>query len=162
MYSGSVLPLTFQEATYDKKLYIFDSDSRELEEVTVPVFQELIRITGTFNEILSEARSELNDWKGKYIEVKLHVETPIIGAGDMIRNAFAERGGEVLVVQTQFTEQGGGDVMSAEEISAKSPEEIFAEFYGNKFGDTQGEELEELMGTFKELLDLTSEDERTQ
>jgi len=158
LYSGSVLPLTFQEATYDKKLYIFDSSSRELEEEGVPVFQELCRVNGSFNEILSEARSELNDWKGKYIEVKVNVETPVIGAGDMIRNAFAQRGGEVLVVQTQLTEQNGIGEMSAEEISAKSPEEIFAEFYGSKYGDTPDEGLEELMDTFKELLDsATSE-----
>jgi len=160
MYSGSVLPLTFQEATYAKKIYIFDSSSGELEEVIVPVFQELCRVVGSFNEILSEARSKLNDWKGKYIEVKMNVETPVIGAGDVIRNAFAERDGEVLVVRTQFVERDGGDVMSAEEISAKSPEDILAEFYGGKYGDTPDEGLGELMATFKELLDLASTEER--
>ena len=160
MYTGSVLPLTFQEATYAKKIYIFDSSSGELEEVIVPVFQELCRVVGSFNEILSEARSKLNDWKGKYIEVKMNVETPVIGAGDVIRNAFAERDGEVLVVRTQFVERDGGDVMSAEEISAKSPEDILAEFYGGKYGDTPDEGLGELMATFKELLDLASTEER--
>jgi len=158
MYSGSVLPLTFQEATYDKKLYIFDSDSRELEDLTIPVFQELIRVEGSFNEILSSARLELNDWKGKFIEVRVRMEMPIVGAGDMIRNAFAERGGEVLVVDAKLAMQNGGEEISAEEISAKSPEEIFIEFYKNEYGDSSDGGMEELMGTFKELLVLADED----
>lgn len=160
MYSGSVLPLTFQEATYDKKLYIFDSDSRELEDITVPVFQELIRVAGSFNEILTTARSELNDWQGKYIEVQVRMETPIVGAGDMIRNAFAERGGEVLVVDAKLALQDGGGEISAEEISSKSPEEIFVEFYQSEYRDSSDEAMAEVMATFKELLVLSSGDER--
>jgi exonuclease SbcD len=167
VYSGSPLPMTFKEATYDKKLYILDLGIRnsefgirnlELKFITIPVFKELCRVSGNFNEVIEEARSDERDWKDKYIEVHLIVDTPLTGASDAIRNAFAQRGGEVLVVEAQSPKQSSDSEMLAEEITTKSPEDIFEAFYKSKYGDNeQQQKLEELTATFKELLDLASE-----
>ena len=164
IYSGSPLPMTFRESTYSKKLYIFDIEkesAEQVESITIPVFKELCRVSGNFDEVMTEARSTVNDWKDKYIEVQLRLDTPFIGAGDAIRNAFAERGGEVLVVETQPADQDSDVEMSAEEITTKSPEDIFEAFYKSKYGgddEQHKEERAELMTTFKELLALTSEE----
>ncbi|MBC8229858.1 exonuclease SbcCD subunit D [bacterium] len=166
IYSGSPLPMTFKEATYDKKLYILDLQGRDgenldklshtLEPITIPVFKELCRVSGNFNEIMAEARSNSRDWNDKYIEVQLKLDIPITGASDAIRNAFAERGGEVLVVAQSPTRSNDREI-SAEEITTKSPEDIFKSFYKNKYGDDEPrQELEELTATFKELLDLAA------
>jgi len=159
IYSGSPLPMTFKEATYDKKLYILDlqkSHEASSESITIPVFKELCRVSGNFNEIMAEARSDSRDWKDKYIEVQLKLDIPITGASDSIRNAFAERGGEVLVV-AQSPIRSNDNEISAEEITAKSPEDIFKAFYKNKYGDDeQRQELEELTTTFKDLLALAA------
>jgi exonuclease SbcD len=205
VYSGSPLPMTFKEATYDKKLYILDFQSEEgkgargqegkkllaplpschlailpfchlgkdgndepcrggahtLKSITIPVFKELCRVSGNFNEVIEEARSDNRDWKDKYIEVQLILDTPITGASDAIRNAFAQRGGEVLVVEAQPPKRSSDSEMSAEEITTKSPEDIFEAFYKSKYGDNeQQQELEELTATFKELLDLASEEDK--
>jgi len=172
VYSGSPLPMTFKEATYDKKLYILDLNTLENlynqqstiinhQSITIPVFKELCRVSGNFNEVIAEARSDNRDWKDKYIEVQLIVDTPLTGASDAIRNAFAQRGGEVLVVEAQSPKQISDSEMSAEEITTKSPEDIFEAFYKSKYGDDeQRQELEELTVTFKELLDLASEDKK--
>ena len=160
IYSGSPLPMTFKEATYDKKLYILDlqkSHEARSESITIPVFKELCRVSGNFNEIMEEARSDSRDWKDKYIEVQLKLDIPITGASDAIRNAFAERGGEVLVVEAQSPTRSNDSEISAEEITTKSPEDIFKAFYKNKYGDDeQRQGLEELTATFKELLDLAA------
>ena len=173
VYPGSPLPMTFKEATYDKKLYILNIQSNSgtgsldrlphtLESITIPVFKELCRVSGNFNEVMAEARSDNRDWKDKYIEVQLKLDTPILGASDAIRNAFAQRGGEVLVVEAQSPKRSGDSEMSAEEITDKSPEDIFEAFYKSKYGDDeQRQELEELTATFKELLALTSEEDKS-
>ncbi len=164
IYSGSPLPMTFRESTYSKKLYIFDIEkerAEQIESITIPVFKELCRVSGNFDEVITEARSTVNDWQDKYIEVQLRLDTPFIGAGDAIRNAFSERGGEVLVVETQPVDQNSDIEMSAEEITEKTPEDIFEAFYKNKYGgddEQHKEERAELMTTFKELLALTSEE----
>jgi exonuclease SbcD len=163
IYSGSPLPMTFKEATYDKKLYILDLQTvnSELKSITIPVFKELCRVSGNFNEIMAEARSDSYDWKDKYIEIQLKLDSPITGASDAIRNAFAQRGGEVLVVETQSPTRSNDSEISAEEIITKSPEDIFEAFYKSKYGDDeQQQELEELTATFKELLALTSEEDK--
>ena len=167
IYSGSPLPMTFKEATYDKKLYILDLQGRggdnldklshTLEPITIPVFKELCRVNGNFNEIMAEARSDSRDWKDKYIEVQLKLDMPITGASDAIRNAFAQRGGEVLVVEAQSPTRSNDSEISAAEITTKSPEDIFKAFYKNKYGDDEPrQELAELTATFKELLDLAA------
>ena len=150
--------MTFKEATYDKKLYLLDlqkPSEERLESITVPVFKELCRVNGNFDDIIAEARSEGKTWQDKYIEVQLKLDSPVAGASDAIRNAFAECGGEVLVVEAQSSQQSSDDDISAEEITTKSPEDIFAAFYKGKYGDNeQQQELEELTATFRELLDL--------
>ncbi|HIE28860.1 TPA: exonuclease SbcCD subunit D [Candidatus Poribacteria bacterium] len=192
VYSGSPLPMTFKEATYDKKLYILDLQNEAckngiacpernegmegwedgsgetrrggaymLKSITIPVFKELCRVSGNFNDVMAEARSDRFNWQGKYIEVQLKLDAPVLGASDAIRNAFAQRGGEVLVVEALSAKQISDSDMSAEEITAKSPEDIFAAFYKSKYGDDeQQQRLEELMATFKELLALASEEDK--
>ena len=160
-YAGSPLPMTFKEASYDKKVYLLDLDrsgDERLTEITIPVFKELCRVSGNYDQVISEAEGADWDWSGKYIEVQLILDEPQIGAGDEIREAFSVRGGDVLLVEVQLAEQQREADLFAEDISAKSPEEIFAEFYRTTYS-TEAEEEEhfaEVRSTFKELMDLVS------
>lgn len=175
VYSGSPLPMNFKEATYSKKLYMLELENEKfaskdektrsshqkirITEIDVPVFKQLKSVSGTYEELISKAKSE--DWTGKQIEVKLKLDSPRIGVGDEIRQAFAKQGGEVLVVEAQLTEKKRDDFFSAEDIKTKSPEEIFVEYYKNQVASSElfrENELNELMETFKELMALTSDD----
>ena len=158
-YSGSPLPMTFQEATYRKKVCILDSarsgDERFIE-LTVPSFKELWRVSGDFNQVMKEAME--GDWDGKYIEVQLTLNTPQLGVGDKIREAFNERGGDVLLVEVQLAEQEREKAFTATDIAAKSPAELFEEFYRETHSteDTDEAELAELMETFTVLEQIVS------
>ena len=158
-YSGSPLPMTFQEATYDKKVCVLDfarSGDERVTELTVPTFKELRRVSGNFTQVMEEAMK--GAWDGKYIEVKLTLDTPQLGVGDEIREAFKGRGGDVLLVEVQLAEQEREAEFSAEDISAKLPEEIFEAFYRTTYGTEDAEEADftELMETFKELEQIVS------
>ena len=83
-YSGSPIPLRFNEAEYRKKVYLLElSDDGTLahdEEIEVPIFKELCTIEGDEVSVLSEAMTE--DWSGKYIQVKLKLDVPRVGISD--------------------------------------------------------------------------------
>ena len=99
-YAGSPLPMTFKEALYDKKVYLLDlakSDDSRLTELTIPVFKELCRVRGNYDQVLLRANAVNEDWTGKYIEVQLIGQQ--IGDRDKIRDAFSNRGGQVLLIR---------------------------------------------------------------
>ena len=158
-YSGSPLPMTFKEAEYDKKVCLLElgqsSDDR-FTELTIPVFRALCRVRGNYDQVMVGAMS--GDWEGKYIEVQLTLEAPRLGVGDEIRDAFKDRGGDVLIVEVQLAEQQREADLSAEDISAKSPAEIFEEFYRTKYSaeGTDESQLATLIDTFTELTHIAS------
>lgn len=159
VYPGSPLPLSFKEAEYDKKVFLVDLEGSEcsIEEVTVPVFRELVRVEGSLDEIITRANFE--DWQNKYIEVKVHLDGSAVGAGDKVRKAFNDMGGHVLVVEPVLS-LTNRETISAEDIKTRTPVEIFRDFYRHRFGDSgTTDELEELLNTFNRLLDMTGDQE---
>ena len=158
-YSGSPLPMTFKESEYAKKVCLLDftmAAGVELTEIDVPVFKELCRVKGDYDQVMAEAMS--GDWSGKYIEVQLTLDAPRLGIGDEIREAFGDREGDVLIVEVQLEERQRESGLSAEQISSKPPEEIFEEFYRTEYNDAEVAETElpGLLETFRELVQISS------
>lgn len=154
-YSGSPIPLRFNETGYSKKVYLLElSEAGSLgrdEDIEIPVFKELCTVEGDEDSILWEA--QMGTWNGKYIQVKLKLNQPTVGIGDKIRQAFSERGGKVLSVEVELPEATPGPQISVEDM--KRPEEIFEQFYKAKF---EGESPEAtLTQTFSELLQMVEE-----
>ena len=154
-YSGSPIPLRFNEIGYSKKVYFLElSDDGSLvqdEGIEVPVFRELATLEGDEKDIRWQA--ETGNWAGKYIQVKLKSTKPRGGIGDEIRQAFSERGGEVLSVEVEPAKTTQGPVISVEEM--ERPEKIFEQFHKAKF---EGEPPDEtLTQTFSELLQMVSD-----
>lgn len=153
-YSGSPIPLRFNETGYSKKMYLLEfSDNGSLvrdEDIEIPVFKELCTVEGDEEFILWEAQTGM--WDGKYIQVKLKLNQPTVGIGDEIRQAFSERGGEVLSVEVELPEATRGLEASVEDM--KHPVEIFAQFHKSKFDGELPDET--LTQTFSELLQMVS------
>lgn len=156
-YSGSPLPLRFNEAAYRKTVCLLEvsgvGNSPSVKEVEVRVFKELCTVEGDRESVLTRAREE--DWDGKYIRVKLKLDKPEIGIGDQVRAAFRERGGDVLSVELELKgSPGNGRDNSDREM--RQPTEMFKEFHKEKFGE---EPDKQLLKTFKELLELVKNKE---
>ena len=154
-YSGSPIPLRFNEANYRKKVYLLElSGGGTLmrdEEIEIPIFKELCTVEGDEVSVLSEAM--IGTWAEKYIQVKLKLDKPRVGISDEIHQAFSERGGEVLSVEVELPEATQGLVISVEDM--KRPEEIFEQFHKTKFDGEPPEET--LAQTFSELVQMVSE-----
>ena len=154
-YSGSPIPLRFNEAGYSKKVYLLElSEDGSLvrdEDIEIPIFKELCTLEDDEDSILWEART--GTWDSKYIQVKLKLNQPAVGIGDKIRQAFGDRGGEVLSVEIELPEATQDPVISVEEM--ERPEEIFTQFHKAKFDGEPPEAT--LMQTFSELLQMVSD-----
>ena len=157
-YSGSPIPLRFNETGYRKAVYLLvlsDDGTLALDEtIEIPIFKELCTIEGDGAAILSKAMTD--NWGGKYIQVKLKLSKPQMGINDEIRQAFSDRGGEVLSVEVELPEATQGPVISVEEM--ERPEKIFAQFHRAKFDDKPPDET--LAQTFSELLQMVSDSSR--
>ena len=151
-YSGSPIPLRFNEVGYKKKVYFLElSDDGGLvrdEAIEIPVFKELCTVTGNEESVLWDAQTQA--WSGKYIQVKLELNKPQMGVNDKIRQAFSERGGEVLSVEIEVPEITHGLEISVGDM--KRPEEIFKQFHKAKFDGEPPDET--LTQTFSELMQM--------
>ncbi|MCX9015241.1 MAG: exonuclease SbcCD subunit D C-terminal domain-containing protein, partial [Candidatus Methanoperedens sp.] len=157
VYPGSPIPINFKEAEYEKNVFMIDTDGTgtcSVDAIPVPVFRELVRVEGTLDEVLTAA--SFGNWKDKYVEVRVRLEKPEVGTGDRIRHAFDSRGGRVLVVESVLSGREDGESISASDIKSRSPAEMFKDFYNKKYGDTPGDELDELLKTFNELIELSN------
>ena len=154
-YSGSPIPMRFNETGYRKKVYLLelsnDGTLVQDEGIEIPIFKELCTVEGDEASILSKAMTE--DWVGKYIQVKLKLSKPRVGISDEIRQAFSERDGEVLSVEVKPPEVTRGSEISVEDM--KRPEEIFEEFHKTNFNGESPDET--LAQTFSELVQIVEE-----
>ena len=154
-YSGSPIPLRFNEADYRKKVYLLElSGGGTLmrdEEIEIPIFKELCTVEGDEVSVLSEAM--IGTWAEKYIQVKLKLDKPRVGISDEIWRAFNERGGDVLTVEVELPEATQGPVIAVEDM--KRPEEIFEQFHKANFDGNPPDET--LAQTFSELMQMVSE-----
>lgn len=154
-YAGSPIPLRFNEASYQKKVYLleFSEDNNLIrnEEISIPIFKELITLEGDEEHISSQAM--LGNWDGKYIQVKLKLDTVRTGVADEIRKAFSDRGGDVLTVELQMQNEDGRPPIPVPDM--KQPEEIFDQFYQTKFGKSPDEPLKQTFAELMELLEVS-------
>lgn len=150
-YSGSPIPMRFNEADYRKKVFLLEiSDDGILtqhEDIEIPIFKELCTVEGDETSVLSDAM--LEKWEGKYIQVKLKLDSVRTGISDEIRKAFSDRGGDVLMVQVELPEADDIPVIQVEDM--KRPEEIFVQFHEANFGSAPDEILTQ---TFRELTEI--------
>ncbi len=156
-YSGSPIPLRFNETGYRKVVYLLElSDDGTLirdKEIEIPIFKALCTVEGDEASVISDAMA--GDWNGKYIQVKLKLTAPRVGISDEIRQAFGNRGGEVLSVELELPEAQEGPKISVEDM--KRPEEIFEQLHRAKFDGEPPDDT--LMQTFKELVEMAEDSE---
>lgn len=154
-YSGSPIPLRFNETDYRKTVYLLElSDDGGLaldETIEIPIFKELCTVTGDEESVLWEAGTGM--WDGKYIQVKLKIGKPKVGVGDAIRRAFSERGGEVLSVEVELPSVAPGALPPIGEM--EDPEKIFARFHMANFDGEPPDTT--LTRTFSELVQMVEE-----
>lgn len=98
-YSGSIIPLSFLEATYQKSVNIveFNKKNMSVDIVPIPTFRELITLKGD-RESLIEKLSQITD-KSSWIELVLEDKNPSLSV-EILREYAQKRGLEILAIKT--------------------------------------------------------------
>jgi exonuclease SbcD len=147
VYSGSPIPLTFQEAKDKKYILIKDVKNGDLKPIEVPIFRKLISISGDFETIKNEL---FNIPKGAFIE--LNVQNYFLESIDMeIKNLAKKLNINILLTKYKLKDEISLDREIIDNISLSefTPEQVFFERIKNI-----SEDRGELIDSYQEILTL--------
>ena len=151
-YSGSPIPLSFSEATSQKKINIIEFDGKTpfVRELDIPLFRPLVVLRGDVETIVSSLE-EIED-KQSWIEVHLRDDNPF-AANQHIRQRALELGVTLLAVKIDTSEQkmqqSDFHVLSLDELT---PKDLFKKRLEQE--ELQDSVLkEQLVACFEEVLD---------
>lgn len=136
-YCGSPIPMRFSESA-PKQVNLLkweESGSFNCEILNLPIWRELIRIKATeFNwEELLEGIS-LNHTFAPAVELELHLNSPVPGLTEIIREKFLKRGIEFLTLLPVFAQKEDEEPdRDWTELLKLGPLELFESFYLSKY-----------------------------
>ncbi len=142
-YCGSPLKYSFSEASCGKTLTVVDSDDFSVKTIPLVPLHDMRAIKGNIENILSEETAAAAD-RNDYLHITLTDEDRIIDAMDKARSVYPN------VMQLEFacrkTDETG--FYEAEDVTSKSPEELFEEFYEKQNGRPLDDEQKEIAATY--------------
>jgi len=152
-YSGSPIPMGFNEANQEKKVIVVECFANEttIIEHKIPIFQQLVRIEGSLNEIVIQIQL-LKEAKSKaWLEIEctqMTIESDLNGqVNELIANTemkilrLKNKQMETLVLTRAY---------DAEELEDLDPKDVFERcLVANKI---ETEKMDELRGCYLEIL----------
>ena len=158
-YSGSPIPLSFSERKDEKRMLLLDTGKGfQPESINLPNFRQLIRISGSLNELETklsglERKSKLTS----LIEVDLiedHHDAQKVYALDMLINNFEKEGFEIVKQRAHFKNrlQGTAEIYDhSQQLEDLKPKDVFTEFIARH--DYAEEDKKEILAAFYEILE---------
>ncbi|NLI78599.1 MAG: exonuclease subunit SbcD [Candidatus Riflebacteria bacterium] len=123
-YSGSPLPCSFDEAAYDKKVFVFATESpAEVEDVVVPVFRSLVRVRGDL-AALGEGLEKIGPAPLKpWVEVVYEDGPPLSDLEEKVFDLAARGAGQVLTIKDLSSP--GGAIAPPPPLDELTPQQVF-------------------------------------
>jgi exonuclease SbcD len=166
-YSGSPIPLSFSEATDEKQVLILEvrpGQSITIEPLQIPVFRQLIRISGQPEKVQQQlvqlnielAENQLPAW----VEVQVHTNSMLTQLQDDLLDILQKKPGfgQLFLRQLRLREASGIQETGSDfhQLVDMTPQHVF-----NLRLESMGEEteVETLQATFAEALQLMEERE---
>ena len=144
-YCGSPLKYSFSEAPYDKSVTVVDTEDFSIKKIPLTPLHDMRMIKGDMETILSKEAASAADCND-YLHITLTDPDRIIDAMDKVRNVYPN------VMQLEFlrdkTETHG--IYEAEDVSIKTPLQLFNEFYEIQNGTEMSEEQTEIVSSLME------------
>jgi len=159
-YSGSPIPMGFNEASQTKKVVIIDFDKKTpaISEHGIPCFKELYRIAGSVIEILAEIDNLKSQNKSGWLEVELTSGDVVTDLTEQINNALKDTNLEALLIKNKTIEQKIlSQVSETETLENLNPEEVFARCLD--VNDVSEEARDSLLCSYKEIINKLVEND---
>lgn len=150
-YSGTPIPMGFNEATSLKRVIIADvgRESLSVDEISVPSFRTLISVEGDLNSIKRELGELVNRNSEVWVEVDYTSNEPVSGLRDSVEDIVKDSPVNILAIKDRsvvkrILSQSGG-----RELEDLTPQDVF-----EKCLDVyQVENRDELISLFNETVD---------
>jgi len=150
-YSGSPIPLSFSEASSQKKVNIveFNGKKPHVKELNIPLYRPLLVLRGNTKTILKKLEDVTN--KHTWIEIHLNDENPFY-ANEVIRQKAKELDLTLLAVKVDKTQkQLQTDKVNVTTLDQLTPLDVF-ERCVEKDSLTDEKFIEELVVNFKKIV----------
>ncbi|MBU4556215.1 MAG: exonuclease SbcCD subunit D [Actinobacteria bacterium] len=149
-YAGSLLKYSFDEADHLKSVTIVDLDSEGgvvCEEVPLPARHDLIRLSGTFDELMARPIDPTH--KDAYVEVSLTDSDTVLDPMQRLRAIYPN-----ILSLTRETGSSGPGVGPVRLPKVHMTDDLFAEFYEDVTGHPLSSEQESQLGAALGELEL--------
>jgi len=128
-YSGSPLPLSFDELNSEKQLLLVEFDDGKfagVEPITVPRFQAMQMMRGTLSEIETQLAAVADEQHGLWLSVEVEVDDLLVDLQQQLQQMTQELNVEVLQLKRARNRNGLALQQQAQEaLSELSPREVF-------------------------------------
>ena len=133
-YSGSLVPVSIDEAAFDKKLIFFEIGDGELlrcEEIVIPRYSGYRKIEGSFGYVIGE----IGKMGNAYVSLVFN-EVLSLGAQEELHKAARAR--NIRIVSCSFAIAGADTFETVrEDFSKLSLSELFGKFIDGRGGDRE-------------------------
>ena len=162
-YSGSPIPLSFDEVGRDKQVVLVECAKEQvvaIEELTVPLFQPLVRIVGDLSAIEQQLQQVAIDRPGAWLEIEVQHEAYLTSLAQRIDTLCEGLPLEVLRIKRQ---RSAATSLTSEDsqtsLAELSVEQVFAQRLAEEqLTSAQQQQLEQLhQQVLTQLLDPLAE-----
>lgn len=156
-YCGTPLKYSFSEARHIKSVTVAELEEKgKLTVRTIPLapVHDMAELRGTYDELTAKAFYEHTTYREDYVHITLTDEEDIVDAIGKLRVIY--RNLMKLDYDNQRT-RSSAEVGAVENLEAKSPLELFGEFYEKQNGSPLSQEQESFL---RELIEQAWEDEK--
>ncbi|PJE77919.1 Nuclease SbcCD subunit D [invertebrate metagenome] len=127
-FCGSPIPMGYGESTQEKKVVLVDFNGTvpDIQEIAVPSFQKLVRITGTLDEIQAKLEALKAQKSTAWLEIEYTGNAIISNLSDRIMEAKEGSCLTVLRIKNQrVIQQTIRTITDSETLDDLNPEEVF-------------------------------------
>lgn len=157
-YSGSPIPMGFGEADQEKKVIVIEYQHKSLSvtEHNIPCFQQLERISGDLDEIITKINRLKTSSSNAWLEIEYTGPEFSSGLSDNLNEAILDTEMEILRIKTKrLTEHVLSRVYEQETLDDLKEEDVFNRCLDLK--QVKEPERAELIDAYNEILRLYRE-----
>ena len=152
-YCGSPIPMGFGEATQDKKVVLIDFNNTisNIQEISVPCFQELVRIAGPLDDITSKLEVLKGAESTAWLEIEYTGSDFIGNLRELLEEVIVDSAIEILRIKNpRFMERVITTVLENEILNDLGVEEVFIRCLDDS--EVSDEDREDLIDSYNEIV----------
>lgn len=152
-YSGSPIPLSMAEVTYDHQVVLVDLDAGKLaaiQQLLIPRTVDMIRIPedgpGRLEAVLEEIEGlpEIGDPRAEpypFLDIQLELDRPTAGVRNTIESALANRAVRLIRIANTYQESQKFESDISRDLEELTPEEVFHRLHVEEYERPPDDEL---------------------